>query len=61
LRQAPAAALADRLATDDVPVAAVGISVIGEFFSPRLGCLTFPSFGYGVDLAALCLAAPTSR
>ncbi len=29
--------------------------VNGQFFSPRLGCLVFPSFGYGVDLAALCV------
>jgi DNA-binding SARP family transcriptional activator len=29
--------------------------VNGQFFSPRLGCLVFPSFGYGVDLATLCV------
>ena len=29
--------------------------VNGQFLSPRLGCRVFPPFGYGVDLAALCL------
>ena len=29
------------------------------FFSPRLGCRSFPPFGFGVDLAALCLADAT--
>ena len=48
--------LAERLATEDVAVAAVGVSVIGEFLSPRLDCRVFPPFGYGVDLAALCLS-----
>jgi hypothetical protein len=54
-RQAAAAALADRLAVRDVPVIAYGNRVQGEFFSPRLGCRIFPSMGFGVDLAALCL------
>jgi ABC-type transport system substrate-binding protein len=53
-RVARAAALADRLGTEEVPVVAVGVGVIGEFLSPRLGCRVFPPFGYGVDLAALC-------
>lgn len=55
-RQAAAAASAARLARVDVPIAAIGYSVLGELFSPRLGCRVFPPFGYGVDLAALCLA-----
>ncbi|MFL5799235.1 MAG: BTAD domain-containing putative transcriptional regulator [Actinomycetota bacterium] len=29
--------------------------VNGQFFSPRLGCLVFPPFGYGLDLGALCI------
>jgi hypothetical protein len=53
-RVARAAALADRLGTEELPVVAVGVGVIGEFLSPRLGCRVFPPFGYGVDLAALC-------
>jgi ABC-type oligopeptide transport system substrate-binding subunit/class 3 adenylate cyclase/streptogramin lyase len=59
-RQASAAASAARLARVDVPIAAVGYPVRGELFSPRLGCRVFPPFGYGVDLAALCLAEPGS-
>jgi len=55
-RHAAAAASAARLARVDVPIAAIGYSVLGELFSPRLGCRVFPPFGYGVDLAALCLA-----
>jgi len=43
-----------------VPIAAVGYPVLGELFSPRLGCRIFPPFGYGVDLAALCLAEASS-
>jgi ABC-type oligopeptide transport system substrate-binding subunit/class 3 adenylate cyclase len=54
-RVAEATALADRLAADQVPLAAVGNGVIGEYFSPRLGCRVFPPMGFGVDLAALCL------
>ncbi|CAN5332544.1 hypothetical protein BH18ACT14_BH18ACT14_01880 [soil metagenome] len=55
-RQAAAAASAARLARVEVPVVAVGYPVLGELFSPRLGCRVFPPFGFGVDLAALCLA-----
>jgi ABC-type transport system substrate-binding protein/streptogramin lyase len=54
-RQTAAADAAARLARVDVPIAAVGYPVIGELFSSRLGCRVFPPFGYGVDLAALCL------
>jgi ABC-type oligopeptide transport system substrate-binding subunit/class 3 adenylate cyclase/tRNA A-37 threonylcarbamoyl transferase component Bud32/outer membrane protein assembly factor BamB len=53
-RQGAASERAARLARVDVPVAAVGYPVLGEFFSPRLGCRVFPPFGYGVDLAVLC-------
>ena len=34
---------------------AVGVVHIGTVLGPRLGCRAFPPFGYGVDLAALCL------
>ena len=54
-REQAAGNLAMSLATADVPLAAFGTPVIGEFFSPRLGCKVFPPFGFGVDLAALCL------
>jgi ABC-type transport system substrate-binding protein len=39
-----------------VPLPAVdgAHDVNGQFFSRRLGCLVFPPFGYGADLAALC-------
>jgi hypothetical protein len=47
--------LAWRLATEQVPATAFAYQVNGQFFSPRLGCRIFPPFGYGVDLAALCL------
>jgi ABC-type oligopeptide transport system substrate-binding subunit len=47
--------LAHQLATVQVPATAFAYQVNGQFFSPRLGCRIFPPFGYGVDLAALCL------
>jgi serine/threonine protein kinase/ABC-type oligopeptide transport system substrate-binding subunit/DNA-binding winged helix-turn-helix (wHTH) protein len=53
-RRTAAAALADRLATDEVPVAAILSGGIPTLLSPSLGCRVFPAFGYGVDLAALC-------
>jgi len=54
-RQAAAAKLAQRLTTNDVLLAAYSTPQTSEFFSSRLGCRIFPPFGYGVDLAALCL------
>jgi ABC-type oligopeptide transport system substrate-binding subunit/class 3 adenylate cyclase len=56
VRVSAASDLADRLATDDVPAAGFGVSVIGQYFSPRIGCKVSPPWGYGVDLAALCIA-----
>jgi DNA-binding SARP family transcriptional activator/ABC-type transport system substrate-binding protein/outer membrane protein assembly factor BamB len=53
-RQFAAAALADRLVVDDVPVIPYGNRVNGEFFAPSLGCRVFPPVSGGVDLAALC-------
>lgn len=47
--------LAVRLANRDVPVAVYGYPMAPEFFSGRIGCKIFPPFGYGVDLAAMCL------
>ena len=57
-RTTEATTLARRLATTDVPATAFAYQVNGQFFSPRLGCRIFPPFGYGVDLAALCLQHP---
>jgi ABC-type transport system substrate-binding protein len=57
-RIAAAGDLAWRLANDQVPAAAFDYQVNGQVLSPRLGCRTFPPFGYGVDLAALCLNSP---
>jgi hypothetical protein len=37
-------------------LAAYSTPQTSEFFTPRLGCRIFPPFGYGVDLAALCLS-----
>ena len=48
--------LADRLGVRDVPLIAVGVAHLGTVLGPRLGCRVFPPFGFGVDLAALCLA-----
>jgi hypothetical protein len=55
-RQAVAAHLARSLTTEDVLLAAYGTAQTSQFLSPRLGCRVFPPFGYGVDLAALCLS-----
>jgi hypothetical protein len=41
--------------SEAVSVFPYGYEVQGEFFSPDLGCRVFPPFGYGVDLAALCI------
>ena len=54
-RESAAVALADQLATRKVPLAADLTPTIPSLLSPRLGCRVFPPFGYGVDLAALCL------
>jgi ABC-type oligopeptide transport system substrate-binding subunit len=53
-RDAAGARLAARLEARDVPVIAIGHPVIGQLFSPRIGCRVFPGSQLGVDLAALC-------
>jgi serine/threonine-protein kinase len=53
-RWSAAVALADRLASDDVPIAAVLWGATPALLSPSLGCRVFPPFGFGVDLAGLC-------
>jgi ABC-type oligopeptide transport system substrate-binding subunit len=54
-RQTAAAALADHLTTNEVPVAAYATPHISQFIGPRIGCRSFTPFGYGLDLAVLCL------
>jgi peptide/nickel transport system substrate-binding protein len=54
-RRTAAAPLADHLATVDVPLAATRTPIEPSLLAPSLGCRVFPAFGYGVDLAALCL------
>ncbi len=53
-RRSAAVALADRLATDEVPIAVDLFGAIPFLLSSSLGCRGFPPLGYGVDLAALC-------
>ena len=53
-QRAAAVGLADRLATDEVPVAVDLYGAIPTLLSSSLGCRAFPPFGYGVDLATLC-------
>jgi len=53
-RVAAAAALADDLVIDEVPLAAILYGATPTLLGPGLGCRVFPPFGYGVDLAALC-------
>jgi DNA-binding SARP family transcriptional activator/ABC-type transport system substrate-binding protein/outer membrane protein assembly factor BamB len=54
-RRSAAVALADRLATNEVPVAAAATPVVPVLLGPRLGCPVFSPWGFGIDLAALCL------
>jgi hypothetical protein len=59
-RQATAGRIADELATDEVPVAAYGVRQTSQFVAPRVECRLLTSFGYGLDLAALCLKGSAS-
>jgi ABC-type transport system substrate-binding protein/class 3 adenylate cyclase len=54
-RASAASDFAHRLVTQDVPAAGFGVPVFGQYLSPRIGCAVTPPFGYGVDLAALCI------
>jgi ABC-type oligopeptide transport system substrate-binding subunit len=53
-RQTAAGRVADELATNEVPFAAYGAPQTTQFVAPRVGCRVSTSFGYGLDLAALC-------
>jgi hypothetical protein len=56
-RQAAAASVADRLAIEEVPVAAYGTPQTSQFISPRIGCRVLSPFAYGLNLAAACINA----
>jgi hypothetical protein len=56
-RQNEASALADGLAEDDVPVAAYGTQQTSQIAGSHMGCRVFTTFGYGLDLAALCITS----
>jgi hypothetical protein len=55
-RDRATAALAEELSRDVVPAVALARFTSPAYFSPRLGCRVFPTFGAGPDLASLCLA-----
>jgi DNA-binding SARP family transcriptional activator/ABC-type oligopeptide transport system substrate-binding subunit len=57
-RDRAALALADRLATRDVPVIAYGTQTLGAVVGTRLGCRIWNGTDEGLDLAALCLKTP---
>jgi DNA-binding SARP family transcriptional activator/ABC-type oligopeptide transport system substrate-binding subunit len=59
-RQAAAGRVADEIAAHEVLVAAYGVPSTNQFVAPRVGCRLFTPFGYGLDLAALCLKEPAS-
>jgi DNA-binding SARP family transcriptional activator len=59
-RQTAAGRLAEELAAHEVPVAAYSSPQTSQFIGPAIGCRVFTSFGYGLDLAALCLNGSTS-
>jgi hypothetical protein len=44
-----------RLSANEVPVAAYATPHASQFVGPRIGCRMFTPFGYGLDLAALCI------
>jgi DNA-binding SARP family transcriptional activator/ABC-type transport system substrate-binding protein len=54
-RQAQAASLGDRLATEEVPLAAYATPQISQFIAPRIGCRIFSPFTNGLNLAAACM------
>ena len=56
-RRSTAAALADELATDQVPIAAVSSGTAPMLLGPSLGCRVFLPF-VGLDLASLCPRTP---
>jgi hypothetical protein len=59
-RQTAAGRVADEFATEEVAVAAYSVPQTSQFFGPGVGCRLFTSFGYGLDLAALCMNGSAS-
>jgi ABC-type transport system substrate-binding protein len=41
---------------NEVPMTGIAYTVSGDYLAPRTGCRVFPPSGFGLDLAALCLA-----
>ena len=56
-RGAAASDVAEWLVSDEFAVAAYGTPQTSQFVGPGIGCAMFTSFGYGLDLASLCLNA----
>lgn len=56
-RRAAASDVAEPLVSDEIAVAAYGTPQTSQFVGPGIGCRVFTSFGYGLDLASLCLNA----
>jgi hypothetical protein len=54
-RHRAALQLAERLASDDVPVVSYGAPRIGLLLQPKLGCRRLDAFDDELDLTALCL------
>ncbi|HZC54391.1 MAG TPA: hypothetical protein VE441_18125, partial [Mycobacterium sp.] len=54
-RERVATVLADRIATDEVAVAPYATPETSQIVGPGVGCRVFTPFGYGLDLAALCV------
>ena len=52
--------LGERLTREIVPAVAFARERTSAYFSPRLGCRSFHPFGFGVDLAALCIVDATA-
>ena len=48
--------LADMLTAQVVPAVPFAAGATTAYLGPSLGCRVFPPYGYGLDLAALCLA-----
>jgi len=59
-RRAAASDVAEWLVSDEIAVAPYGTPQTSQFVGPRIGCRVFTSFGYGLDLAGLCLNASAS-
>jgi ABC-type oligopeptide transport system substrate-binding subunit len=59
-RRAAASDVAEWLVSDELAVVAYGTPQTSQFVGPGIGCRVFTSFGYGLDLASLCLNTSAS-